>query len=73
MFGILREEQKLNFDFQEFTTVLIKSLNKIEEEKNGKVSATLLIYSDGKCKLTIWHCSEYKNVQVISLDFGQEN
>ena len=51
---------------------MIKSLNKIEESK-GKVNATLLVYSDGKCRLTIWHCSEYKNVQVISLDFGQES
>lgn len=72
MFGIMRDEQKLGFDFQELPTVLIKSLNKIEESK-GKVNATLLVYSDGKCRLTIWHCSEYKNVQVISLDLGQES
>ena len=70
MFGLLRDEQKLNFDFQDFPTVLIKSLNKIEETK-GKMNATLMVYSDGKCKLTIWHCSEYKSIEVISLDFGQ--
>lgn len=70
LFWIMREDQKLSFDFQEFTTILIKSLNKVEETK-GKVNGSLLVYSDGKCKLTIWHSSEYKNVQIISLDFSQ--
>ncbi len=29
VFEIMRDDQKFNFDFQEFATVLIKSLNKI--------------------------------------------
>jgi hypothetical protein len=70
MFELMRDDQKFNFDFQEFSTILIKSLNKIEETK-GKVSASMLIHSDGKCKMTLWHSSELKNIQIVSLDFNQ--
>lgn len=58
--------------FQELPTVIIKCLNKIEEAKD-KLNAGLLIYSDGKSRLSLTYTSQFKNIEIINIDFNQEN
>lgn len=57
---------------QELPTIIIKCLNRIEEEKK-KLSAGLLVYSDGKSRLCLSYCSEFKNIEILHLDLNQQS
>lgn len=59
-------------NLQNLPTTIIKCLNRIEEAKK-KLSADLLIYSDGKSKLSLSYSSEFKNIEILHLDLNQEN
>ncbi len=70
-FNLMRREQKLTIDLQELPTIIIKCLNKIEEAKK-KLNAALLVYSDGKSKLSLNYTSEFKNIEILHVDLNQE-
>jgi len=66
----MKREQKLTISLQELPTIIIKCLNKIEESKK-KVSAEMLIHSDGKSKLSLNYSSEFKNIEILHLELNQ--
>lgn len=37
------------------------------------MSAGLLVYSDGKSRLCLSYCSEFKNIEILHLDLNQQS
>ena len=76
-FERMRSQQGLCNEFQDLGTIIIKSMNKIEEERGRyfvkllRLNAGLVVGSDGKTTLTITQTSEFKNIEVIQLEFVQ--
>lgn len=67
----MRKEQGLEFELQDLPTVLMKCLNKARGD-GERLTAGLLVHSDGKSRLRLSQASEFKNVEVLHLDLNQQ-
>jgi|JI6StandDraft_1071083.scaffolds.fasta_scaffold05551_4 hypothetical protein len=73
----MRGKQQLTTEFVQFTTVLMKCMNKLVESDSKyslayrRISATLSMYADGKSELSVAQSSEYKNIEVFRLELKE--